>query len=37
MKTITFHLDFVSPYAWLAFDALPRAQQEQVLAYLRSL
>src|SRR5690606_41493692 len=27
MKTITFHLDFVSPYAWLAFDALPRALQ----------
>ena len=27
MKRITFYLDFVSPYAWLAFDALPRALQ----------
>ena len=25
MKTITFYLDFISPYAWLALDALPRA------------
>lgn len=25
MKQITFHLDFVSPYAWLAFAQLPRA------------
>jgi 2-hydroxychromene-2-carboxylate isomerase len=25
MKTITFYLDFISPYAWLAFDALPLA------------
>jgi 2-hydroxychromene-2-carboxylate isomerase len=25
MKTITFYLDFISPYAWLAFDAWPRA------------
>lgn len=25
MKTIHFYLDFISPYAWLAFDALPRA------------
>jgi 2-hydroxychromene-2-carboxylate isomerase len=25
MKTITFYLDFISPYAWLAFDALPKA------------
>ena len=25
MKHITFHLDFVSPYAWLAFHALPQA------------
>ena len=25
MKTITFYLDFISPYAWLAFHALPRA------------
>lgn len=25
MKTITFYLDFISPYAWLAFDALPQA------------
>lgn len=23
MKSITFYLDFVSPYAWLAFDRLP--------------
>lgn len=23
MKHITFHLDFVSPYAWLAFERLP--------------
>lgn len=25
MKTIHFYLDFISPYAWLAFDALPTA------------
>ena len=25
MKHITFYLDFISPYAYLAFDALPRA------------
>ncbi|MFN5178138.1 2-hydroxychromene-2-carboxylate isomerase [Limnohabitans sp.] len=25
MKTVTFYLDFISPYAWLAFDAWPRA------------
>ena len=25
MKTITFYLDFISPYAWLAFHALPQA------------
>jgi len=25
MKTIHFYLDFISPYAWLAFHALPRA------------
>jgi len=25
MKTITFYLDFISPYAWLAFDVLPQA------------
>jgi 2-hydroxychromene-2-carboxylate isomerase len=27
MKTIHFYLDFISPYAWLGFDALPRALQ----------
>ena len=27
MKTIYFYLDFISPYAWLAFDALPKALQ----------
>jgi 2-hydroxychromene-2-carboxylate isomerase len=27
MKTINFYLDFISPYAWLAFDALPQALQ----------
>lgn len=27
MKTIVFYLDFISPYAWLGFDALPRALQ----------
>lgn len=27
MKTITFYLDFISPYAWLAFDALPKVLQ----------
>jgi 2-hydroxychromene-2-carboxylate isomerase len=25
MKRITFHLDFISPYAYLAFEALPEA------------
>ncbi|HNV58405.1 MAG TPA: 2-hydroxychromene-2-carboxylate isomerase [Rhodoferax sp.] len=25
MKKITFYLDFISPYAWLAFDELPQA------------
>lgn len=25
MKLITFHLDFISPYAYLAFEQLPRA------------
>ena len=25
MKQITFYLDFVSPYAWLAFERLPDA------------
>ena len=25
MKHITFHLDFISPYAWLAFQQLPQA------------
>lgn len=27
MKTITFWLDFVSPYAWLAFQRLPQTLQ----------
>ena len=27
MKTIDFYLDFISPYAWLGFDALPQALQ----------
>jgi 2-hydroxychromene-2-carboxylate isomerase len=27
MKRITFHLDFISPYAYLAFEALPAALQ----------
>jgi 2-hydroxychromene-2-carboxylate isomerase len=27
MKTIHFYLDFISPYAWLAFDAMPQALQ----------
>lgn len=27
MKTIEFYLDFISPYAWLGFDALPRAME----------
>ena len=25
MKQITFYLDFISPYAYLAFEELPRA------------
>ncbi len=25
MKKITFYLDFISPYAWLAFEELPKA------------
>ena len=27
MKHITFYLDFISPYAYLAFEALPEALQ----------
>lgn len=27
MKTITFYLDFVSPYAWLAYERLPEVLQ----------
>jgi 2-hydroxychromene-2-carboxylate isomerase len=27
MKHITFHLDFISPYAYLAFEELPKALQ----------
>ena len=27
MKTLTFDLDFISPYAYLAFEALPQALQ----------
>ena len=29
MKHITFYLDFVSPYAWLAFDQLPEVLMGQ--------
>lgn len=28
MKTITCYLDFISPYAYLAFEALPKALQD---------
>lgn len=28
MKQITFYLDFISPYAYLAFEALPEALQD---------
>lgn len=31
MKTITFYLDFVSPYAWLAYERLP--QELEGLSY----
>ena len=27
MKHITFYLDFVSPYAWLALEQMPKALQ----------
>ena len=27
MKTLTFYLDFISPYAYLAFERLPVALQ----------
>ena len=27
MKQITFYFDFISPYAYLAFEALPQALQ----------
>ena len=27
MKHITFYLDFLSPYTWLAFERLPQALQ----------
>lgn len=27
MKTIHFYLDFISPYAWLAFETLPKSLQ----------
>lgn len=28
VKHITFYLDFVSPYAWLAFEQLPQAWKD---------
>ncbi|NBU89136.1 MAG: 2-hydroxychromene-2-carboxylate isomerase, partial [Betaproteobacteria bacterium] len=27
MKAITFYFDFISPYAYLAFEALPKSLQ----------
>ena len=37
MKHITFYLDFVSPYAWLAYERLPDALLKDLIAETETL